>query len=360
MRGIRVLVSTILAAIAVLGVACRDPSPPPPPSTPLPAQSAALTESSAAAVIPESPATPLPASITAPAPTPTLALAAEPTPTATPVPTPTVVPAVFPYTVIDGNGSEVTFEAPPERIVAYDSAVVEILFTIGEADRVVATHSFVDYPAQVAGIPKVGDAFNMNIEEIVALEPDLVYVFSDTFVPDLERAGLKVFYQETLNNDFPKVADNIRMWGHITGNRTPAEELASVFEARVAAVRETMAPYGQGLSIFFDVGGLWTPGPDTLIGEVFQLLKLRNVADDLSGFAQLSPEVIVERNPQVIVTVDSEVIQSNPAFEDVSAVKNGQVFEVSFEFLSIPGPRFVDWIEELANMAYAPLFIGDQ
>lgn len=85
-----------------------------------------------------------------------------------------------------------------------------------------------------------------------------------------------------------------------------------------------MAPYGSGPTIFQDVGGFWTPGPDTLVDEVFVLLKLRNIAQDVSGYAQLIPETIVERNAQIVITSDREAFVCNLAFAEVLAVKTGR------------------------------------
>jgi iron complex transport system substrate-binding protein len=271
-------------------------------------------------------------------------------------PPPAPAPVQFPLTVTDTNGNELTFDEPPERIVAYDSAVVEILFAIGEGHRVIGTHDFVSYPPEADDVPRLGGAFDINIEAIVALEPDLVFLFFDRFQPDLERAGVKVFYLQTLNNDFTRVADQIRLWGQITDSPVEAEEVALEFERRVDRIAGMVGLGGDRASIFQDIGGFWTPGADTLISEVFELLKLRNVADDISGYAQLSPEVIVEKDPHVILTTDRNAILDNPAFAKVAAVRNGQVFDLNSTLLSVAGPRFVDGIEELAQLVYPALF----
>ena len=262
----------------------------------------------------------------------------------------------FPLTVTDTNGNELTFEEPPERIVAYDSAIVEILFAIGEGHRVIGTHDFVSYPQEADDVPRLGGAFDINVEAIVALEPDLVYLFFDRFQPDLERAGVRVLYIQTLNNDFIKVADQIRLWGQITDSPAEAEKVALEFERRVDRIAGMVASRQPGASIFQDIGGFWTPGNDTLVGEVFELLNLRNIADDISGYAQLSPEVIVDKNPHVILTTDRNAIIDNPAFANVAAVRNGQVFDLNSTLLSVAGPRFVDGIEELAQLVYPALF----
>ena len=292
----------------------------------------------------QQPAEPVPAAPTS-TPTPPGAASSQP-----------AVPSVFPLTVVDSNGNEVVFDEAPERIVAYDSAVVEILFAIGEGRRVIGTHSFVEYPPEVADVPRVGGAFDMDIEAVVALEPDLVYVFFPSFIEGLEAAGLKVLYIETLAQDFTKIADTIRLWGGIVGNPGPADAVAVDFTRRVDAVRGIMRPLSTGPSVFDDLGMFWTVGPDTLEGEVFDLLKLDNIGRDISGYEQLSAEQIVEQDPDWIFTPDRQSYFDNSAFKDVSAVKNNQVVELTADLISVSGPRFAEGIEQLAKLIYPDLF----
>jgi len=347
------LLTASVAASAALG-ACGAAAP----AQPLPPQPAApaVVPEPAVVATPAPPLTPAPPAFAPPAAAPIPAPLVRARVTATATATPTPVPAVFPFVVRDSNGNEVVFESPPERIVAFDSAVVEILFAIGEGRRVVATHDFVSYPPETASIPRVGGAFNMDIEATVALEPDLVFIFFEKFQEDLERAGVKVLYIETLTDDFIQVADRIRLWGGIVGNPSAAEEVADDFEARVNAIKATMEPYASGLKVFQDEGDLWTPGQGTLIQEVFDLLKLENIAADVTGYVQLSPEVIVQRDPTIIIASYGDNISGTPAFANVLAVKNGAIYVPSSDALSIAGPRFVAGIEELAAWVYPGLF----
>ena len=296
-----------------------------------------------------------------PLPTPQATATAVPSPTSSPSPTasPTDTPPSYgPVTIVDSNGREVVFQEPPQRIIAYDSAVVEILFALGEGQRIVATHDFVSYPPETEDIPKLGGAFNMSIEQAVALEPDLVFLFFDQFLPDLEKVGLKVLYIKTLSQGIPEIAEQIRMWSRIVGNVPAGEEVAGQFEARLAAIQEKVASVDQGPRVFHDTGDLWTPGPDTLVGEVYALLKAENIAHDITGYAQLSPEVVVDRDPEIIITSESylEGLTGNPAFQGVSAVVNGRVLVLQPDLLSIAGPRYVDGIEVLAKLLYPDLF----
>ena len=260
---------------------------------------------------------------------------------------------VFPYSILDSDGNEVVFDGPPERIIAIDSSAVEILFSLGQEHRLVGTHDFVSYPPEVAEIPRIGDAFNLNLESIVDLDPDLVFVFSKGFLPDLSRAGLKVLYLDSLNTSFRDIPQNIRMWGHITGNTKRAEIEASKIEIRISQIQEIVSTRTVGPSIFLDDGDFWTPGPDTMIGEALDFLNLQNIAYDISGYEQLSPEIIVDRDPQIIVAMTGNTISDIPSFKNISAVKNGKIFVPKSDSLAIAGPRFIDAIEELYLWIYS-------
>ena len=270
----------------------------------------------------------------------------------------TATPSVFPLAITDSNGNQVPFEAPPERIVAYDSAAVEILFAMGESERVAGTHTYASYPPEVADIPKVGDSFNMNFEKIVELDPDLIYTFYGSSVPDLENLGIKVLYLET-PTDLDGIASQIRMWGKITDNAEGAERVAGELEVKVQELMDKLASVKEGPRVFHDDSEFYTRGPDTLVGKVYTLLKAQNIAHDISLYGQLSPEIIVARDPQVIITTFPDRPQDfkdNPAFKNVSAVKEGRVYSVDADLISVAGPRFVEAIEELARLIHPDTF----
>ena len=268
------------------------------------------------------------------------------------------VVTTFPLIIEDSRGEEFVFDAPPERIISLDSASAEILFLLGEGDRLVGAHNFLSYPPEAATIEKVGSAFALNLEKIVELEPDLVYTFFESPVADLEDINLRVLYLEEPRT-LEGIADTIRMWGDITGNQAAAESAVADYETRLKDLDAKIASLGEGPRIWHDLTSFFTAGKGSLIDHVYTRLGAQNIAGDIEGFPQLSPEVIVERDPEVIVTTDAEYeenILNNPAFADVSAVKNNRVVpilgELQGDFLSIAGPRMIDWTEELARLLY--------
>ncbi len=355
--------------LALVGLACEAGE------TPTPTSAATATPTSAAEAPAATPTTaaeePTPAatveyagSVPSYGPTPTSIPAPEPTatptaaPTATPAPTPTPTPAPFPLVITDSDGNDVVFERPPERIVSIDSDSVEILFAMGEGHRLVATHDFVSYPPETDTMERVGSAFALNLEKIVELEPDLVYMFFDRFKPELEALGLKVLYIKSLNGDIPEVMEHFRLWGRLTGNQEAAEEQIASFEGRLAPLEKKLESVEQGPRVYHHTFEFWAPGADTLIGRIYEILKAELITADLSGYQQISPEVVVARDPEVIVAGQFSIqeVMDNAALQQTTAVKEGRVVLPVRGSLSVGGPRLIDAIEELAEFLYPELF----
>ena len=259
-------------------------------------------------------------------------------------------------TISDSLNREIRFTEPPKRIIAFDSAAVEILFSIGEGKRIVGTHDFVSFPPETASIPKVGDAFNMNLESVIELNPDLVFVFSPSHIQNLEKAGLKVLYLESRQSGLREIPKDILMWGKIVGSESQAAAISKDFEEKTISIQNKIASQKQDSSVFQDIGGFWTPGNDTLMNDVFNLLSLSNIAFDINGYQQIGVETIVERNPEIILASDVSVYTTNSNFSNLAAATNGRIIELNDESLSIAGPRFIIGVTNLAKVIYPEIF----
>ena len=89
---------------------------------------------------------------------------------------------------------------------------------------------------------------------------------------------------------------------------------------------------------------------------LLSLLKLDNIAADIDGYAQISPEIIVESNPQYIIASYGDTFTSDPAFSSITAIKNSSVIVPKEDYLSIAGPRFIKGVEFLAHQIYPGIF----
>ena len=267
-----------------------------------------------------------------------------------------IPPTSYPLIITGSNEKNIIFKKSPEKIIAFDSAAVEIIYEIGAGDKIIGTHSFVNFPESVNNIEKVGDAFNLNIESVINLEPDLFYIFFEQYIDQLENNKIQVLYQKSLNGNFESIPERIIMWGKILNKNQEALNSANLFKTRLNNIKIFFNNYSDGPTVFYDTGSLWTPGHDTLIGQTLDLLKLHNIAKDISGYKQYSKELIIQKNPQIIITPSPEYFANSSEFKNLTAVKNKRIITINQELLSVAGPRFIDGIEELGVAIYSPIF----
>ncbi len=270
----------------------------------------------------------------------------------------------FPLTIADSGGYSFTLEAAPQRIVSHSPAVTEILFAIGAGDRVVAVDEFSNYPEAAVALQQVRYS-DPDPEQAVALEPDLV-IFAGRQQGSIEtfRAlGLPVFFNEEPAT-IEDVLTNIMLIGRLVGEQEAAEVLVAEMRGRIDAIARRVSDVTEGPTVFYELtDGLYTVGPDSFIGGMLTLLKARNIAEGAdSAFPQLTAEVVVERNPEVILLADGdfgvtlETLKKRPGWAKIAAVESGRVVAVNPDTSSRPGPRIVDALEAFAQALYPDRF----
>ena len=263
-------------------------------------------------------------------------------------------------TVTDMYGRSVTLPAPAERIIALTAADCEILCALGCEEKLVARGEYCNYPESILALPVVQSGAETNLEEILALDPQVV-LMSDMaqakeVVDALENSGVRVAVSnaDTIEGTY----EAIRMIGGLAGKTAEAEALVADMEASFAAIREKSADAGK--TVYFEVSplewGLWAAGAGTFMDEIAQMCGLTNIFADVEGWAAVSEEQVLLRDPDVIVTIAMyfgegptpvEEIMSRGSWAEVSAVKNNRVVNLDSDMLSRPGPRLVDAAEAL-------------
>jgi iron complex transport system substrate-binding protein len=226
-----------------------------------------------------------------------------------------------------------TAHAKVERIVSLAPSLTELAFAAGAGSRVVGTVEYSDEPAAARKIPRVGDAFRVDVERIVALKPNLVLAWqSGTPEPTVQRLrelGLEVRVFDTQRiADVPRV---VRELGEITETQSVARAAATQFEQEMSALSEKYERRTP-LRVFLQVNSrpLYTVTGRQIMSELLTICGGRNIFSDLGQLApQVALEAVIARNPEVIVITD----EGNPhAFEDwrkwthVDAVRTNNVF----------------------------------
>lgn len=275
-------------------------------------------------------------------------------------------PASTAITVTDMTGREITLDAPAERIVALTAADCEIVYALGAGEKLVGRGEYCDYPTEVYDVPSVQSGYETNIEQILALEPQvlLMATMDQTTgqVEQLENAGVRVVVSDA--QDIEGTYTAIRMIGALLGKDAEAETLCEGMQTLFTELSEKATGDGTQ-SIYFEVSpleyGLWTAGKGTFMNEVATMLGLKNCFDDVDGWAAISEEQVLERNPDFIVTISmyfgegptpTEEIVSRAGWENVTAVKNEKLLNLPNNELSRPGPRLADGAQALYDFVY--------
>lgn len=265
--------------------------------------------------------------------------------------------ATWPMTVTDDAGRTVTIPAEPRRILSLAPSNTEILFALGLGDRVVGVDNFSDYPPEAAALPRIGDLMNPNYEAMAALSPDLALAIggSDEVWKKLEELGVPVLVIQP--RTVAEVIDSIRLVGRITGAQEAAEALARSMAERVEAVQRQAAALSHRPRVFWEVWDdpLMSAGPGSFFDDMIRLAGGINVAGDAqSPWPQVSPEAIIARDPEVILTTQAEWAErlrsgALPAWAGTTAVRQGRIHVVEDNLVSRPGPRIVEGLEQVAR-----------
>ena len=260
-------------------------------------------------------------------------------------------------TVSDLNGREIRLDAPAERIVALSPSDCEILFALGAGECIVGRCADADYPEQVRDIPALDSGANLNLEQLISLKPQLVFmsdaIQTDEQVAAIESFGIQVVFTDTHTNNasLDGVYKAVELIGSLVGRDAQAQELIasmkSSFDALAPSEETEEKP-----NVYFEVSplewGLWSAGKGTFFDEICTLIGAENIFGDLTGWVEVSEEQIISRDPDFIVTITMDYggegsavaeILSRPGWENITAVKNGCVTDFQDNELTRPAPR---------------------
>ena len=280
-------------------------------------------------------------------------------------------PSSFPMTVIDALGRKVTIPRVPRRIVSLAPSHTELLFAIGAGDQVVAVTSFCNYPPEAQKRRRIGgfSSESQSLEEIIALEPDLVVAAGEWQWPvihELERLGISIVSLEA--ESLADLYCELGLLGRLTGHENDAARLTQAMQRRVERIktRAQAIPPEQRVTVFYHVWSepLLTAGPGSFIAELIALCGgLNIVADATQKYPQISQEVLLARDPEVILAPSSgaepmtiEELRSRPGWNKLRAVRNNRIYLIDGDLISRCGPRLVDALEIMARTLYGDRF----
>jgi iron complex transport system substrate-binding protein len=237
------------------------------------------------------------------------------------------------------------------RIISLAPNTTEILFALGLERSIVGVDEYSNYPEEARKITHVGTFDRPNIERIILLRPDYILVGTD--MEKDKRDYLENLGVETLRispNSVEELCDNIEMLGALFHKEAQAGLIVRGIKRKIREVSRNIK--GDRPKVFVQLFNDPLVTVSSFISEVIRISGGNNIAWDVKGDAALfSYEVLLERNPDVIIVVGFSEEWDLP--ESINAVRKNRIFkDLDPDILLRPGPRVIEAIEELNGIFY--------
>ena len=234
---------------------------------------------------------------------------------------------------------------PPERIVCLTEETVETLYLLGAEDRIVGVTGYAVRPPRVRREkPRVSAFQSADVDKVLALDPDLVLLFSDVqadIAAALMRAGVAVHGFN--HRDVAGILAMIRALGALVGLSGRADALANDLSARL------VPPVPDGPKVYFEE---WDDPMISGIGWVGEVIAHAGGRDVFAHLARqpkaegrvVTPEQVIDAAPDVILAswcgrkVRPERIAARPGWDAIPAVRAGRIHEIKSPLILAPGP----------------------
>ncbi|MCL2227839.1 MAG: ABC transporter substrate-binding protein [Oscillospiraceae bacterium] len=272
----------------------------------------------------------------------------------------------------DRDGYAITLPDEINTIVTIGPATTEILVGLGLADRIIAADRFsAGIPGLDPGVPADFGIMDLDAEFIVNLMPDVVFVAGlaragggdDPLFP-VSAAGITVIYMPT-SVSLEAIMEDIRFMAAVMEVSEIGEGLVAEMQTEIEAFRTIGATIAETRTVYFEVSPapwMFSFGTGTFINEIIELVGAVNIFADYEGWIPVTDEVLLEANPDVILTstdfLDDPIaeIMERPGFGAITAVQNGDVFSIDTDSSNRPSQNVVRAMREIAEAVFPEHF----
>ncbi|MEJ2174113.1 MAG: cobalamin-binding protein [bacterium] len=259
-------------------------------------------------------------------------------------------------TARDDYGQRLRLQRPAQRIVSLAPHLTELLFVAGAGSRVVGVSEHSDYPPQAKRLPRVASATQVDLEAVLALQPDLIVAWPQAAtrraIDRLEALGVPTYRSEPRRLE--EIPRTIERFGTLTGQAAMAKEAAEAFRRHEAKLRRRYAAR-EPVRVFYQVWGrpMVTVNGEHLISRVIDLCGGTNVFARLPLLApEIDREAVLAADPEVVIASGAGDLR--PAwlddwkdFPQLRAVRSGQLYAMPADLLQRHSPRILVGAERL-------------
>ena len=280
----------------------------------------------------------------------------------------------FPITVVDGRGKEITIKEKPTNIVSTTLAVDEYLIDLTSLENIAAVTQ-ISTDAGISNVAGKTDTIaskfeTVTAEQVLALNPDLVIIPSyvnPEVLDQLDSAGITTF-QVIDDSSFDGILKTLKTIGDIIGEKEKASELVADIQKRIDTLKANAEKVEEKPRVLYFTEYLSSVTGKTTIGEMIELAGGVNVIEEAGivgdaypDYPNVSKEVVVELNPQVIFTtawgstpgVEPAFVtewKNDPALANVDAIKNNQIYVLDGANVTTASHYVIEGAEEMASI----------
>jgi iron complex transport system substrate-binding protein len=239
--------------------------------------------------------------------------------------------------------------------------ITETLYALGLGDQLVGATTYCLYPAAAQKISRIGGFGQFNYEAIVSLNPDLVILHEEYDAEKTRLSGLSIPYLETGSYFIADILQTIQNVGLACGVEQNAEELIQQLNMQMDSFQTGSTLQPRVLITFAgsaddEIHQVHAFGTACIHNELLELAGGKNVMENGLPYSILSKEAILRLNPDIIIELapNQEPVE-DPAqpwkkMSPVNAVKNHQIYQLTGDYTCIPGPRFIQTLEDFSNI----------
>ena len=271
---------------------------------------------------------------------------------------------------IDRAGNEISIPKEINKIISISPANTEILIELGFGDKIIAADT---YSKDVAGLPEGIPLFDMmapDAEQMVALEPDIIYTTgmtmaegNDPYKP-IKDMGICIAYIPS-SDSIIGICDDIMFFAHSLDAEDKGIKLVNGMLDKIEEIKKVGAAVENKKTVYFelaDAPSLYSFGKGVFLNEMIEIIGAENVLGDHDMWISISEENVIASDPDVIITnvdyIDNPVeqIKSRPGWENMTAVKNNDVYYVDNYATSHANHNIIKGLEQMAKAVYPDLY----
>lgn len=269
--------------------------------------------------------------------------------------------------VTDREGTEVNIPTKIEKIISTAPSNTEVLMALGLGDKLVAIDK---YSTDIEGIntelPQI-DFSNPDAETIIGLEPDIVIASGHNKTGSAEdpfkaisEAGIPVVYIPS-SDSIDGIYKDIEFIADVVNEKSKGKEIVDDMKAQVEEIKAIGDTITDKKSVYFEISPapyLSSFGKSTFLNEMIEIIGAKNIFENEEEWVSPTDEVIIDANPDVIITNagymenPTEEIKSRDAWENINAIKNNEVYLVDQNASSRPSQNVIKALEQMAKAVY--------